>query len=274
MTSNSCCRVGVRLAVRIQSSGKMAVKRAFTLIELLVVIAIIALLVSLLLPALSSARDTTRDVICKSNMRQIGTAVQMYMDDQKDPNWFNLKLRLPNVYDHWIVPRALNDGDYIPGTNSKIYHCPRATAGTSVIDPTVRDYLSSGGRIFIDPDPSNPDAASLRQPVAEVVANPKSYTEYWFNDSNVITGKKYRAVKHPDWMVWICDAYDEVPKHSGKTRTELANQGNITQRVNQIYMLFGDQSIRAYSWVNSVSSVARDPYGSAPTFYNWGLFYN
>src|SRR3712207_1141350 len=55
--------------------------RAFTLIELLVVIAIIAILAAILFPVFAQAREKARQATCQSNLKQIGTAFQMYATD-------------------------------------------------------------------------------------------------------------------------------------------------------------------------------------------------
>jgi prepilin-type N-terminal cleavage/methylation domain-containing protein/prepilin-type processing-associated H-X9-DG protein len=57
---------------------------AFTLIELLLVIAIIAILASLLMPAVGTARQEADSIACASNLRAIGAACQLYLQDNNN----------------------------------------------------------------------------------------------------------------------------------------------------------------------------------------------
>lgn len=58
--------------------------RIFTLIELLIVIAIIAILAAMLLPALNKAREAANEASCANQLKQLGTAMAMYIGDWSD----------------------------------------------------------------------------------------------------------------------------------------------------------------------------------------------
>ena len=91
-------------------------KAGFTLIELLVVMVIIALLIGLLLPALSRAKEEARKTQCRSNLRQVGMAIEMYAND--NGGW------TPEMSGNFNTIGSTNANFTVPSTN------PNAIFGT------------------------------------------------------------------------------------------------------------------------------------------------
>jgi prepilin-type N-terminal cleavage/methylation domain-containing protein len=100
----------------------------FTLTELLVVIAIIAILAGLLLPVMSTAKEGGRGTVCLNNLRQLGTGLQLYVQDNNN--------RLPFMRDVLLGTNSVPATNTVPlpapdavlmtytGGNSNVWRCP------------------------------------------------------------------------------------------------------------------------------------------------------
>ena len=120
----------------------------FTLIELLVVIAIIAILAAMLLPALQNARESGRSAQCSSNLKTLGSAIQMYAND----------------YNGYYIHRT---GDFINHESSGIARFSQYVGGPSYhqisTDETIRD-ASNIPKVFFCPstEPCKPEELRYR----------------------------------------------------------------------------------------------------------------
>jgi len=106
------------------SSSHKAQNGGFTLIELLVVIAIIAILAALLLPALSRAKGKSKQIACINNLKQVGLASCMYVNDYGQ---YTGSLSVNHGYYYVWAPRLLS----LMGNNRKAFMCPAAKPDTA-----------------------------------------------------------------------------------------------------------------------------------------------
>jgi len=114
-------------------------KRAFTLIELLVVIAIIAILAAILFPVFAQAKMAAKKSADLSNMKQIGMATQLYLQDNDDTY----------AQAYWYKDDLGDTGGYVQWTGS---HHPYIKN---------KDMFISPGDPSRGLDPTNPPCSSI-----------------------------------------------------------------------------------------------------------------
>lgn len=129
-------------------------RQAFTILELLVTTAIIGMLVGLLLPALMAARESARCLQCKSNLREIGLAIQQHHEaarrlpqawtdaSDKDSGYGWAVALLPFLEEadlgqrvHRTLPIAAVQNDVPRNTDLPIMRCP-----SDISDPMIELY--------------------------------------------------------------------------------------------------------------------------------------
>jgi prepilin-type N-terminal cleavage/methylation domain-containing protein/prepilin-type processing-associated H-X9-DG protein len=134
---------------------------AFTLIELLVVIAIIAILAAILFPVFSQAKAAAKATSCLSNVRQLSTAMAVYLNDFDDvypqsetqgigkSSWVSngppsLVPTLPPCNEIVFGWNLCSIADPVTGAlypyvkNKNIYRCPVDQTGTFFYDPSYQ----------------------------------------------------------------------------------------------------------------------------------------
>jgi prepilin-type N-terminal cleavage/methylation domain-containing protein/prepilin-type processing-associated H-X9-DG protein len=158
-------------------------RAGFTLIELLVVITVIAILAALIMPALARAKDKGHHTVCLNNLRQIGTAFLLYVDEREDvfpgaaagvpmsparEDWIYWNYNDPIVS---TVPgrndiRNSSIAPFTSGFNPALYRCPmdkqardRAEAQQRTPGLVTYPFSYSATSVFVATDPVNPPLA-------------------------------------------------------------------------------------------------------------------
>ncbi|MGC8785277.1 MAG: DUF1559 domain-containing protein [Armatimonadota bacterium] len=115
---------------------------AFTLIELLVVIAIIAILAAILFPVFARAREKARQTSCLSNMKQMGTASMMYVQDYDERFPLSYYLSVNSQAQPCAFTFLAAVEPYVK--NRQIYQCPSEPKAMN-IDDAFRNIGLPGG---------------------------------------------------------------------------------------------------------------------------------
>ncbi|HEX2948357.1 MAG TPA: DUF1559 domain-containing protein [Armatimonadota bacterium] len=161
--------------------------RGFTLIELLVVIAIIAILAAILFPVFAKAREKARQTQCLNNLKQIGTAVMMYAQDNEE--------KIPVAYTDTNSNGKYDEGtdavtwkNALSGTISsqKVYVCPSAAKSTNAQVPNYGYGSWLSGKALGD----FPGGANYVAVCADA--------DTWVLDTPASASQRHAG--HPDWV--------------------------------------------------------------------------
>jgi prepilin-type N-terminal cleavage/methylation domain-containing protein len=137
---------------------------AFTLIEMLVVIAIIAILIAMLYPAVSGMQERGKITQDMNNLRQIGLAIQVYLNDNDDilppsltwpgttgtpvlyPKYISTRKIFKSPFDNKRSPSETDSAPVSYGINEKMY------AAAPGINRNMAQLVSPSSTILLAPN--------------------------------------------------------------------------------------------------------------------------
>lgn len=211
-------------------------REGFTLIELLAVIAVVAILAALLIVAIGSVREAALDAKSASNLRQIGAALNLYVNDNKGE----------------IMPRAANADEVDEGESrfwtGALYGGGYLEDKEAFYDPSFPPFgpenseraenfetdiqQTFGMRGWIKPGTDQPQYSRRQPKRVSVIDNPGEFF----------------IVADSIWLNWMAQGYGISPNHSNQkvrlndegTATALFMDGHVEEKPADYFLELGE----------------------------------
>jgi prepilin-type processing-associated H-X9-DG protein/prepilin-type N-terminal cleavage/methylation domain-containing protein len=207
--------------------------KAFTLVELLVVISIIAVLLAILMPSLQKARNQAKKVVCSSNMRQMGVALQCYMQENDSHLPVGHSCNVDDHNQYWLKVLC----KYLK--QNLLFQCPADTAKDFVdwnrpLDEQAgKRWSSFAVNGLLDPKQGYDCLKKIKKPQYCVYVCEKPSEPEWAQVDHI----------HPDiWFgnISLAKGYIAHNRHSGKSNYLFADGHGQTLEIEQTYNWPGD----------------------------------
>ncbi|MHB0946595.1 MAG: prepilin-type N-terminal cleavage/methylation domain-containing protein [Sedimentisphaerales bacterium] len=203
-------------------------RNAFTLVELLVVISIIAVLLAILMPSLKKAREQAKKVVCSGNMRQMGVALQCYMQENDCHLPVGHSCNVDDSNQYWLKVLC----KYL--RQDLLFQCSADTAKDFVdwnrplAEQTGRRWSSFAINGLLEPQQGYDSLKKIKKPQYCVYVCEKPSTPNWASVDHI----------HPDkWLgnISLAKANVAYNRHLGKSNYLFADGHSQTFEIEKTY---------------------------------------
>ncbi len=206
--------------------------RGFTLVELLTVIAIVGILAAIIIPVVGRVRMNSQSSVCQSNLRQIGLATALYVNDAKV---FPYSTSSTGVNWRQTLRPYMGVGDPSNSDekNSSAVVCPSRTIEPAVAADFYKATYSCNPRLLVNPStpgsPASVRASSVTRPAQIILfgdatqqANGGSHSQFWSVPEMIADGSPDQA----DTPIGTDVITDSDPQANGYIRYRHDNSMN------------------------------------------------